>query len=58
MPRYDYKCKKCGAEFFKVKSIHSKTRKAKCPGCGKFIKPKIGTPAFKVKGGTPKFYGK
>ena len=56
MPRYDYKCKNCGEKYTRVKSIHAKTRRARCPKCKKFNNPKIGTPNFKVEGGTPKFY--
>lgn len=56
MPIYDYRCKACGQKFSKTKSIHAKTTDSRCPKCKKLCHVIIGAPAFKVKGGTPKFH--
>lgn len=55
MPRYDYKCKKCGV----IEIEHKMNEKVKiCPKCGEKIEKLINSPSisFKGEGWTPKYH--
>lgn len=49
MPLYEYRCRKCGAEFEKIRKF-SDPHLTKCEKCGGQLERLLSSPAFKFKG--------
>lgn len=60
MPNYLYKCVKCGAEDYEIRTVDKRNEPKECKStmllrnppipCGGEMKLKIGNPPFKIKG--------
>lgn len=56
MPLYDYRCTECKHEFEEQKRLAQYQETTQCPECGYVAERIRVAPAFKVRGGTPRFY--
>jgi putative FmdB family regulatory protein len=58
VPLYDYQCesKECARVVEAPRDIDNRHDAPRCPHCGACTALRVGTPAFTVRGGTPKFH--